>query len=93
MPPSTIFEWDEEKSDATLRERGFDFEYGSRIFEGPLVQVVDRRFDYGEVRIRAIGVVDKDVLTVVYTMRGEAIRIISARRASRKERRAWRNRA
>ncbi|MBV9756483.1 MAG: BrnT family toxin [Alphaproteobacteria bacterium] len=89
MAKRTIFEWDADKSDATLRRRGFDFDYALQIFEGKLVEVLDSRRDYGEVRIRATGAFGNDVLTVIYTVRGDTIRIISARRASRKERRSW----
>jgi len=78
-----LFEWDEAKSRRTLGERGFDFDYASRIFLGPTLEKRDDRRDYDEVRIQAIGQVGDDVLYVVYTDRGEARRIISARPASR----------
>jgi uncharacterized protein len=44
---------------------------------------------YGEGRIQAIGRVGDDILFVVYTDRGDARHIISARLANRKERRLW----
>jgi uncharacterized DUF497 family protein len=53
------------------------------------LETQDTRRDYGEVRMQAIGVADGDVLFVVYTDRGEARHIISARLANRKERKAW----
>ena len=85
------FEWDEAKSEANLRERGFDFEFASLIFDGPTFEVEDRRRDYGERRIVAIGVADNLHLTVVYTDRqgdkGEVLRrIISSHRSNRRER-------
>jgi uncharacterized DUF497 family protein len=83
-------EWDEAKSDANLRERGFDFAYAALIFEGPTLEWEDTRRDYGERRIQAIGRVDEDVLFVVYTWRRGVHRIISARLASRRERDAYR---
>jgi uncharacterized DUF497 family protein len=49
------FDWDPAKSEATFRNRGFDFAYASRIFAGYRLETVDARADYGEVRIRAIG--------------------------------------
>jgi uncharacterized DUF497 family protein len=85
-----VFEWDEAKSAANLKERGFDFAYAARIFERPTLESEDERADYGERRIRAIGRVGEDVLFVVYTWRREVRRIISARQASRKERNAYR---
>lgn len=41
------FAWDPEKSEVNLRERGFDFEFASRIFDGPTLEKEDRRHDYG----------------------------------------------
>lgn len=83
------FEWDPEKSEATLGKRGFDFARAARIFAGVLIEFEDRRRDYGEVRIRAIGEVEGDVFAVVYTLRGDVVRIISARLANRRERGQW----
>jgi uncharacterized DUF497 family protein len=84
-----LFEWDEAKSRRTLSERGFGFDYAARIFLGPTLEQQDDRQDYGEVRMQAIGQVGDDVLFVVYTDRGEARHIISARLANRRERTAW----
>ncbi len=84
-----LFEWDEAKSRRTLSERGFGFDYAARIFLGPTLEQEDNRRDYGEVRMQAIGKVGNDVLYVVYTDRGNARHMISARLASRKERRLW----
>jgi uncharacterized DUF497 family protein len=88
------FEWDEAKSDANFEERGFDFEFASLIFDGLTLEVEDRRKDYGERRVVAIGVGAGLHLTVVYTDRqlasGQVVRrIISARRSSRHERKIY----
>jgi hypothetical protein len=88
------FEWDPEKSEANLRERGFDFAFATLIFEGSTLEKQDRRRDYGEVRIVATGLADEIALTVAYTDRldddGEKERrIISARRSKRRERKAY----
>jgi uncharacterized protein len=85
------FEWDEAKNEANLRERGFDFAFASLIFDGPTFEVQDRRRNYGERRVVAIGVADNMHLTVVYTDRqsvpGEVLRrIISSHRSNRRER-------
>jgi uncharacterized DUF497 family protein len=74
------FDWDPAKSEATYRNRGFDFAYASRIFFGHRLETIDARADDGEVRISAIGQVGPDILTVIYTMRGSTVRLISARR-------------
>jgi uncharacterized DUF497 family protein len=88
------FSWDAAKSEANLRERGFDFEFASLIFEGRTLEQEDQRQDYGERRVIAIGCADGCELTVVYTDRGDSVgrherRIISARRSNRYERQAY----
>lgn len=88
------FEWDPEKSEANLTDRGFDFEFGTLVFGGPTLEAEDRRKAYGERRMVAIGHADGMHLTVVYTDREAANgnlvrRIISARRSNRREREAY----
>lgn len=88
------FKWDPEKSEANLRDRGFDFEFATLIFEGPTLEKVDRRKKYGETRVIAVGIAGGIALTVVYTDRpdeagGPVRRIISARRSNRRERKAY----
>jgi uncharacterized DUF497 family protein len=88
------FDWDRRKSTANFRERGFDFEFASLIFEGPTLERDDTRRDYGERRVIAIGLAQDILLTVVYTDRagagGEVVRrIISARQSNRNEREAY----
>jgi hypothetical protein len=53
--PRRGFEWDPAKSAENLRQRGFDFEFAANIFDGPTVEREDRRQDYGERRMLAIG--------------------------------------
>jgi uncharacterized DUF497 family protein len=84
------FEWSESKHAKTLRERGMGFDDGARIFLGRTVIWQDNRRDYGEERFRAVGESEGVMLHVVYTLRGTVVRIISVRRANRKEILAWR---
>ena len=84
------FEWDRAKSKWNERERELPFELGALLFDGPMIERVDKRRNYGETRIRAIGVVGGVTLHCVYTQRGEVRRIISLRYANRKERDAYR---
>ena len=80
------FEWDDAKSDACFAGRGFDFAYVAHAFlDGDRIVGLDRRWDYGEDRYRLLGAVEGRVYVVVYTMRGPAVRIISARKANRRE--------
>ena len=85
------FEWDSAKSARNRRERGFGFETAARIFSGPVIEWCGIREPWGEVRIVAVGAAERHVLTVVYTLRGDARRIISSRKARRKERQLWRS--
>ena len=72
---------------------GFDFAFASLVFDGPTLERVDDRADYGERRVIAVGLADGLHLTVVYTDRESARetvrRIISARRSNRQERRTY----
>ncbi len=83
------FDWDEAKSDRNLRLRNLGFDYASLVFAGPTIEKPDQRRAYGEVRVLAIGAVGSEILAVVYTDRDGIRRIISARKANRKERRQW----
>jgi uncharacterized protein len=83
------FGWDQIKSDKNLRERGFGFDYAALVFAGPVIEKIDARFEYGETRIQALGAVGEEVLLVVFNDRENVRRIISARKANRKERRIW----
>jgi uncharacterized DUF497 family protein len=86
MTEEPEFEWDENKSRRNLAERGFDFEFATRIFDGRIIEEEDRRSDYRERRMVATGNIEEGFFVVVYTWRGATRRIISARPASRKER-------
>ena len=80
------FEWDLAKSNSCQISRNFDFAYVVSIFKDPTLLVEhDQRWDYGEERFRALGLIDKKVFAVAFTRRFRAIRIISARRANSRE--------
>ncbi len=86
------FEWDKAKSARCFRERGFDFEFVSAVFEDPnRLDRVDARRDYGETRHQVIGIIEGDVYFVAFTTRGVRIRIISARKADDQEKDAYRS--
>ena len=87
------FTWRPEKNRLNVRRHGIAFQDAARIFEGPTVEIVDDRFDYGETRIYAIGVVNGTEITVIYTDRdNEERHLISAWRSEPRERRNyWQN--
>lgn len=83
------FDWDPTKNAANIAGRGFGFDLAKLIFKGGTLEIEDTRKDYGEKRVQAIGEAGGVVLFVVYTDRDDVRWIISARKADRKERRAW----
>ncbi len=88
------FEWDESKSDACFRDRGFDFEYAVSAFADPMRLVRrDIRHSYGEERFQLTGRIEGRLFIVVYTPRARVIRIISARKANQREVKHYENRA
>ncbi len=78
------FEWDENKRQATIEKHGIDFAAAIRIFRDRYLELPGRSGT--EERRIAIGSVDGKVIAVVFTRRGEAIRIVTARVARRHER-------
>ena len=84
------FDWDPAKDERTRKTRGFGFADVLTVFaEDHLLEWVDDRIDYGETRVVIVGMVGGGLVSVVYTDEDEVRRIISARVASRKERRLW----
>lgn len=84
-----LFEWDEEKAAANIKKHHVDFDDAMRVFEDDYrIEFYDIAHSDEEDRYNTIGMV-RDVLFVVYAERGEYIRIISARKANRKEERLY----
>ena len=81
------FEWDENKRLANLAKHGLDFWDAWAVLEGGHV-AVPSAYD-GEERFLAIGVLNGRHVTAVYTMRGDAVRMISFRRARDEEKRQF----
>lgn len=80
------FEWDDEKAKINLKKHGLTFNDAILVFfDEFLIQDYDFEHSDDEDRIKVIGKVD-EVLVVIYTERKEKLRIISARRANKKER-------
>ena len=80
------FEWDNAKAVANFRKHGVTFEQAAYAFRDPFaVEWIDERAVYGEERVILLGMSGGQILSVVYTERGEIIRIISARRATKHE--------
>ncbi|HKS32593.1 MAG TPA: BrnT family toxin [Enterobacteriaceae bacterium] len=87
----TEFEWDENKAKSNRRKHGICFENAVLVFDDPNHLSRLERYEKGEHRWQSIGLVNGVIIIlVVHTLRYESgdeiIRIISARRADRKER-------
>ena len=84
------FQWDDAKAAANIADHGVTFEAGRDAFKDPFaLDWLDESENYGEDRFAIIGMSERRLLFVAYAMRGEAIRIISARLAEPFERRRY----
>ena len=87
-----LFEWDDEKEKINIRKHGIDFSTAARVFNDEnRLELYDEAHSFTEDRYITIGLIDKVtyVVMVVYTEREEAIRIISARKATSQKRRMY----
>ena len=85
------FEWDPQKAAANLAKHKVSFEEAATVFGDPLGGIVaDPRHSTGEERFALLGLSQgRRLLAIMYVERGGAIRIISARRATSRERRNY----
>jgi uncharacterized DUF497 family protein len=84
------FEWDENKRISNLKKHGLDFIYVRYVFESPYKMTYEIDGNYGEKRIMTLApYIDEVLVVVIHTDRKENTRIISFRRASKKERRFY----
>ena len=83
------FQWDGDKEKLNIRKHGIDFLTAAYVFDDPNhIEIFDEKHSEYENRFIVIGTADNIavILFVVYTERGEFIRIISARKATKNER-------
>jgi uncharacterized DUF497 family protein len=87
------FEWDDEKAKSNLKKHGVDFEEGATIFNDPrIATITDPDHSEDEERFISIGIsVIRRLLTVIHTYRKERIRLISARKATKAEKKNYEN--
>ena len=91
---SINFEWDATKATANLRKHGISFELAALAFTDPFAFAIKERIEDGEYRWQTLGMVDGCLLLLVAHTVGdidgaEIIRIISARKATKKERQRY----
>ncbi len=87
---SLSFEWDEAKAASNFAKHGLKFTTAIQVFgdRDHLVVPTIREVD-GEPRLKAIGLIEDRLYTVVFVKRGERLRLISARRANSQEGRKY----
>jgi uncharacterized protein len=87
------FEWDAKKQHDNIKKHGVDFTEAIQVFRDPLrIEELDDRWVDQKDRWLVIGVTSLGLLFVVYTIRNKTYRIISARKATKNERRDYRTR-
>ena len=79
------FSWDEPKRRSNLQKHGIDFIDAEDVFEGPTFTYEDDRFVYGEQRFVTLGLLQGIPVSIVHTEINEEIRIISFRKATKRE--------
>jgi uncharacterized DUF497 family protein len=81
--------WDPAKRTKNLARHGLDFARCEEVFAGQTIEFEDDRMDYGERRVVTLGFLDTNLVAIVSTERGPDTRIISMRRATRRERKIY----
>ncbi|WP_375478437.1 BrnT family toxin [uncultured Nostoc sp.] len=84
------FEWDKNKNQQNIQKHGISFEEATEIFDGVVFTSIDERYDYEEIREISIGSIQGIVIIpVAHTDRNSKIRLISARKATPKEKKTY----
>ncbi len=84
------FEWDENKNESNQLKHNLSFEDAKEVFDDRnRIQYIMNTRKYGERRWKTVGLIIGIFITVVYTVRNKVFRIISARRANKKEKRDY----
>jgi len=87
------YEWDEAKNRSNRAKHGLDFADAEQVFAGRCVSFIDDRFDYGEKRLVTLGMLAGRVVVMAHAPRGhEVTRMISMRKANRREQKIYQKR-
>ena len=85
----SLIEFDPAKNEENRRKHGIDLEWFADLELETAIAIEDTRQDYGETRLRVLGFIGDRLFAAVITPRGNRIRVISLRRANRREERAY----
>ena len=83
--PKPLYDWDPEKAAQNLQKHGVPFAQVSHFDWATAIEAEDTRYDYGETRMQALGKINDRYHVLVYAIRKETIRVISLRKANRRE--------
>lgn len=87
------YEWDEAKNRGNRDKHGLDFADAEQVFTGRCVSFIDDRFDYGEKRLVTLGMLAGRIVVMAHAPRGQEVtRIISMRKANRREQKIYQKR-
>ena len=86
------YEWDESKNRKNFAKHGLRFEDADHVFSGPCVTFEDDRCDYGEERLITLGLLAGRLVVIAHSARDEGTRIISMRKANRREQKIYQER-
>ena len=85
-----LFSWDSQKNQANYDKHGVELETACQSFFDPFLKIVDADSESGEMREALIGLTDRwEMLYVVFAEQNDTFRIVSARPATRSERRMY----
>jgi uncharacterized DUF497 family protein len=79
------YEWDENNRVANLAKQGVDFIDAENFDWSSAIETIDDRFNYIEDRWIALGFIGSRLHVIIYTMQGENVRLISLRKANKRE--------
>lgn len=80
-----LYEWHPAKADVNLTKHGVPMKMVFRFEWDTALERIDARYEYNEVRCTAVGFIGERLHVMVFTRRGPNIRIISLRKANRRE--------
>jgi uncharacterized DUF497 family protein len=83
--PEQPYVWDEDKATSNFVKHGVAFEAVYDFNWATAIEAEDARFDYGETRMQALGKINDRYHVLVYAPRGDTLRVISLRKANRRE--------
>ncbi len=87
------YEWDDAKNLNNRNKHGLDFADAPQVLSGRCVTFVDDRFDYGEKRLVSLGTLAGRVVVIAHAPRAiDVTRIISMRKANRREQKIYQER-